>query len=142
MRAAPGGEKPRSEINVTPLVDVCLVLLIIFMVVAPMLDRHAEVKVPEARNPARLEDGPARIVLAMHSDGTTWYRQSWLPPREMLGKLRELHEREGGKEIVLLADTRLSFADVRRTMRIVQEAGFSGVNLAAKRETKNPFAAP
>lgn len=123
---------PQSGINVTPLVDVCLVLLIIFMVVAPMLDRNAVVRLPEARAPQPLveERGP---VLAMRKDGTLWYGQSWLPPREMLAKLKEVRARRGTAPLVLYADAGLTFADVRRTLRLVEEAGFPGVSLAAKK---------
>lgn len=127
---------PKSEINVTPLVDVCLVLLIIFMVVTPMLNHRADINLPQTAKPGALPKPEAQIVLAMKwPDRTTWYGESWLPPKELLNRLRELHARATDKEVVLVADARLSYYDVKGLMRLIREAGFGGVNLVAARET-------
>lgn len=130
----PPREGPRSDINVTPLVDVCLVLLIIFMVVAPMLGRE-EIRLPRAAHPAKRDDA-GKILLTLRKDGSAWCRGAPIPVEELTAALRTLRERGVGEELVLLADERLAFADVRRTMRLVHAAGFSGVNLAAKREDR------
>jgi biopolymer transport protein ExbD len=129
-------DRPQSAINVTPLVDVCLVLLIIFMVVTPMLGDKGAVRLPEGQNPAARPEERKRIVVAMQRDGTLWYEQRWLPPGDLLARLREDRERSGAKELVLYADGGLSFAEVRGAMKLVQEAGFSGVSLAAKKAVR------
>lgn len=127
--------EPRGEINVTPLVDVCLVLLIIFMVVTPMLNHRADIDVPSVARPGALPEPEKQVVLAMKwPDRTTWYEESWLPAKEMLGRLRELRARSSGKEVVLVADARLPYGDVKRVMTIVREAGFGGMSLVARKE--------
>jgi biopolymer transport protein ExbD len=126
-------DRPQSAINVTPLVDVCLVLLIIFMVVTPMLDKNGAVRLPEGANPAPRPDERGKTVVAVQKDGSIWYGGKWLPPADLLARLREDRERSGAKELVLYADAGLTFAEVRGAMRLVQEAGYPGVSLAAKK---------
>jgi biopolymer transport protein ExbD len=129
-------ERPRGDINVTPLVDVCLVLLIIFMVVTPMLDPHADVALPKTAAPEKLPREPERLTVAVKEDGTTWLENRWLPSAELSARLAEIHARSAGKEIVVVADRELSFRDVRRVLGIVRAAGFPGVGLAASRATE------
>lgn len=126
-------EKPQAAINVTPLVDVCLVLLIIFLVVAPMIDRNAAVKLPEAAAPERLAEDQSRTVLAVHADGTLWLGPRWLPEREMRAALAELHARNAAAPLLVYGDRDLRFVDVRRALRLAHEAGFPGVALAARK---------
>lgn len=127
-------EGPRGDINVTPLVDVCLVLLVIFMVVTPMLDHRADVELPRTESPEKLPDPSQRITLAIKRDGTTWYQEKWLPPKELGSRLAQLRKDETGKEVVVVADAHLDFAEVRGLMRLLHEAGFSGARLAASRK--------
>ncbi|MEP6993621.1 MAG: biopolymer transporter ExbD [Acidobacteriota bacterium] len=124
----------RAEINVTPLVDVCLVLLIIFMVVTPILETRG-VQVPEAPSPEQWPAEPSRskVMLAYG-----------VPPRISLdndpGPLSEaafaeilnaLHAQNPRREIVLRADRRLPYGAVKRVLRTVQDAGFPTIGLAA-----------
>jgi biopolymer transport protein TolR len=126
-------EAPRSEINVTPLVDVCLVLLIIFMVVTPMLDHH----LPETPEPATLPKQEDRIQLEMREDLSVWLEKSSLTAPALFVRLRDLRTNSHpSKQVVLVADSRLSYRDVRGVMELVRNAGFSGLCLAATKETK------
>ena len=137
MRSDQPVERPQAAINVTPLVDVCLVLLIIFLVVTPLMDHHAVVQLPEANRPGRIEAAPEKVVLSVsYPDKAMWYRESWLPEREMLDALRELHARAESKKLVVIADKRLSYGDVRGLLRLVRRAGFEGAEIAARREER------
>lgn len=136
MKGSRAGAALRGEINVTPLVDVCLVLLILFLVVTPMLRRHADVSLPKVADPARIPKLEEKITLAVkYPDAATWYENSWLPAAELFEKLKELRGRQADAEILVLADERLSYRDVREAMRVVREAGFRGVELGAARES-------
>ena len=125
----------RAEINVTPLVDVCLVLLIIFMVVTPLIDQGI-VKLPEAPSPERWPAEPARskVMLAYGE-----------PPRISLDNdpgplsqaafaeiMNALHAQNPRREIVLRADRRLPYGEVKRVLRTVQDAGFRTIGLSAE----------
>jgi biopolymer transport protein ExbD len=81
-------EEVKSEINVTPLVDVCLVLLIIFMVVTPMLQQGVDVLLPEGahaeKKPGKQED----LIISVKSDGSVFVGQNWIPDKNLATYLR------------------------------------------------------
>ena len=74
----------KSEINVTPLVDVCLVLLIIFMVVTPMLQAGVDVALPETLDPPKMPEGGKQLNIAIKSDGQVYVGQQWVPTESLL----------------------------------------------------------
>ena len=122
-------ERPRSEINVTPLVDVCLVLLIIFMVVTPMIvDR---VQLPQTAKPdARKRDRQNQVELfAGFPQGTLWLENKQVEDTLLLTELTALKTRTPSKELVLLADSRLQVQDVWKAMRLANKAGFRSIGL-------------
>jgi biopolymer transport protein TolR len=117
-------ERPRCEINVTPLVDVCLVLLIIFMVVTPMIVERVELPRtarPDERKPKRSEQ--VRLVVG-YPRGELWLEDDMLEESLLVERLREIKERAPAKQVVLLADSRLEAGDVKRAMRASDRAGF------------------
>ena len=136
-RSEKPSERPSADINVTPLVDVCLVLLIIFLVVTPLLNHHATVQLPSGTKPAAIVAPEQKVLLSVSwPDRAMWYRESWLREREMLDKLKDLHARSDAKRLVVIADRRLAYGDVRSLLRLVESAGFPGAELAATRETR------
>ena len=139
MSAGGGKGKVKSEINVTPLVDVVLVLLIIFMVVTPMLQKGRAVQLPEARNPDALPEDESEILVsvAFNGDGekpTVWLdtKEVNLPDLEAL--LVETYQRNPGKRVVLKGDKRLPYGDVKDVMMIVNRSGFTGLGIIAERK--------
>ena len=119
----------QSEINVTPLVDVVLVLLIIFMVVTPMLEPGPPVKLPTTDHPPEKPDEGARLLIAVEQDGAIWIEKEELT-REQFGQaLRQAAERDGDREVVIRGDARLPFGEVKRVMVAVKNAGFTRVGL-------------
>jgi biopolymer transport protein TolR len=120
------GRQTLTEINVTPLVDVMLVLLIIFMVTAPLIQQGVEVKLPDA--PADpVPDKEQKLVLSVREDRTIWLgagdqaAQILLP--ELEEKLRANRRISREHELYLMADTRLPYGYVVEVMAAVQRAG-------------------
>src|SRR6476469_7689327 len=125
-----------SDINVTPLVDVCLVLLIIFMVVTPMLQKGVDVNLPETVDPAKMPETAKQITVSVKMDSSVFIEENWVPDQELPARLKEIYGNNPDRQIVVKGDRRLKYKDVRRVMRIINEAGFSRVGLmATKRES-------
>ena len=126
----------RGDINVTPLVDVCLVLLIIFMVVTPMLQKGVDVNLPETTDPAKMPETAKQITVSVKMDNSVFIEENWVPDAELPARLKELYETNSDRQVVVKGDRRLKYKDVRRVMRLINEAGFSRVGLVAtKRES-------
>lgn len=116
-------EKPRCDINVTPLVDVCLVMLIIFMVVTPMIVERVQLPRtarPDERKPKRSEQ--IRLVVG-YPRGELWLEDEMVEESLLVQRLKEIKERSPTKELVLLADSRLQITDVKRAIRLSDKAG-------------------
>jgi len=131
------GFEVNSTINVTPLVDVCLVLLIIFMVVTPMLQKGVPVELPITTNPDKKPDNENQMIISIKNDATIYIEQNWVPKNEFVGQLKEMHDRSPSKEILIKADGRLRYKDVKRLMDMINEAGFENVGLVTEKVKEN-----
>lgn len=126
-----GGGGAMSDINVTPLVDVCLVLLIIFMVVTPMLQTGVPVLLPETNNPEKYPESAKQQQVTVTDDGRIFLaKDDWVPNTQDLqtrvaGIIRETPD----KEWVVKADKRLRYRQVRDVMKALNEAGVTTVGL-------------
>jgi biopolymer transport protein ExbD len=136
MGMSPSGQSTdvKSDINVTPLVDVCLVLLIIFMVVTPMLQKGVDVQLPETAKPEKMPEGAKQITVAIKLDGSVYLGKDAVTKGERARTFKELFQNSPEKDIVIKADKRLKYREVRDVMRVINEAGFSGVGLVADRK--------
>jgi biopolymer transport protein ExbD len=122
--------RPQPVMNVTPLVDVVLVLLIIFMVVIPMMEKSAHVDLPSIFNVDAEPKGKTDpFTLSLTSDGSMFFESDRLDESNFLPRLREANEREPQRRLVLRADRTARYADVRRMFKTCQEVGFPGVAL-------------
>jgi biopolymer transport protein TolR len=124
----------RSEINVTPLVDVCLVLLIIFMVVTPMLQQGVDVALPQTVLPERMPEGGKQLDVAIKQDGTVYVGAQYVPKDNLLPTLRDLYNQSPDKDVVIKADERLKYKDVREVMQLVNRAGFTGAGIETQKK--------
>ncbi len=124
------GNRPQPIMNVTPLVDVVLVLLIIFMVVVPLMEKNAKVDLPGIFNvdPER-KGGLDPYTLSLTRDGATYFEQERLGPDDFEAKLRAANERDKKKRLILRADREANYGDVRRLLSMVQSIGFPGISL-------------
>ena len=138
MAMAVGGKKggPMADINVTPMADIMIVLLIIFMVITPMLQKGVDVKLPQAGNTKERKDEPKSIVVAVKKDTTTYLGSQKLDDQNQLQPL--VKERlqdlpEGSRMIYLKADDALPYSEVMKVMDLCREAGVEEVALIAER---------
>ena len=134
MESFGGRQDVKSEINVTPLVDVCLVLLIIFMVVTPMLQKGRPVLLPQTDNPGKKPESQNEVLVSVQADKTIFIDTKWFPDKEFLVKMKELGERASSKDLLIKADSRLSYGDVRNVMKMVKEGGFEKVALITEKK--------
>ena len=124
--------RAKPVMNVTPLVDVVLVLLIIFMVVVPMMDGGATIDLPGLINideEAKSKADP--FTLAITADGEYYFEQDKLEPHEFEEKLRAANIKEPARRLILRGDISARYADVRKMFRICQKIGFPGISLRA-----------
>jgi len=120
----------RSEINVTPLVDVVLVLLIIFMVVTPMMVNH-DVKLPETNNPGKQPPENQKLIYLTES-GDLFFEETPMIAENLVTRLQKLRSESPDTQILLRADRRLSYAKVSDTLDLISTGGFSHVGLIAQ----------
>jgi len=122
--------RPAPVMNVTPLVDVVLVLLIIFMVVIPAMEKSAQVDLPSIFNvdpEAKSKTDP--FTLSLTTDGSMYLEQELLTPDNFASRLAEANEREPSRRLVLRADRKAPYGEVRKLFKICQDVGFPGVSL-------------
>ena len=126
----------KSDINVTPLVDVCLVMLIIFMVVTPLLRAGADVNLPQTNLPPKMPEGAKQKTISMTARAEVVIDGVWIPDQNLASYFKDLHTQSPEKTLVIKGDKALKYKDVRKIMEIVNDAGFGGVGLVTdKRES-------
>ncbi|MBW2242818.1 MAG: protein TolR [Deltaproteobacteria bacterium] len=122
-----------SEINVTPFVDVMLVLLIIFMVTAPMLQQGLDVDLPETTTqPLRMKDEP--LILGVTKQGAYYLASVEIPFEELEEKLTAIFEATPDKQIFLRADKEVPYGLVVKAMAVAREAGARSLGIVTEPE--------
>ncbi len=120
--------RPMADINVTPLVDVMLVLLIIFMITAPMMTQGLEVNLPETTGKAlRQDDKP--IVITIKSDGMIGINKIKGDRAILRQELLKLFKQDAGKTILLKADKKVAYGEVVAVMADIKDAGFDNLGM-------------
>ena len=128
-------KKVTSNINVTPMVDVMLVLLIIFMVITPMLQNKVAVDMAKVDNPTAMPDADKEdaIVVAITRDGGVFLGQDKVAPSELGVKVRDKLADKPGKTIFVRADARAQFRAVEDAIDAVRTAGVDEVGLLTQK---------
>jgi len=123
--------QPMAEINVTPLVDVMLVLLVIFIITAPLLTYALKVDLPEVRStPASPSGEPVR--LSIDSAGTIYLNTQAIEVDALRARLNELASRKPAPEVHLRADKAARFERVALVMSVAQEAGLTRIGFVTE----------
>ena len=130
MAFGAGGGSPdevKGDINVTPLVDVCLVLLIIFMVVTPMLQQGVDVLLPNGPHAEKKPGDKNDLTISIKQDGSVFVADKWIPDKNLATFLRAEYQSDPSRTVMLKADKRINFGKVRMVMRAANEAEFTRV---------------
>jgi biopolymer transport protein TolR len=135
-----GGNKGGAiaDINVTPMADIMIVLLIIFMVITPMLQKGVDVKLPTAGNTKERKDEQKTITVAIKKDTTTYLGGTPMTNvAELVPQVKERLEDlpEGQKIVYLKADQELAYSEVMKVMDLLREAGVEEIALIAEQRT-------
>jgi biopolymer transport protein TolR len=131
-----GANKQKSEPNVVPLCDILLVLLIIFMVITPVMQKGIDIKLPEVQPPGGPGEQPADvrgIVLTLESDRTVKLNQDTVDINLLEGTLRDLYQTRTDKTIFIRADETLNYQDVLHVIDIAKGAGIEVLGVIPER---------
>jgi biopolymer transport protein ExbD/biopolymer transport protein TolR len=126
------GSKVNSDINVTPMVDVMLVLLIIFMVVTPMLQKGVSVDLAKVNNPEQMPDADKEdaLIVAVMRTGDVFFGNDKLPSLEVLtGKIKDRLANKSDKRVYIRADARAKFGRVVEVVDDIRAAGVDQLGL-------------
>ncbi|MDB4966953.1 MAG: Biopolymer transport protein ExbD/TolR [Myxococcales bacterium] len=123
----PGSTK--NEINVTPLVDVVLVLLIIFMVVTPMLHRGVHIELPVTEHHDKKQDTGEQLVVTIRADGT-FIETDKIPDEALIERVKK--ELKTSRPVHVRADKSLPYGDVRKVLEKIHEAGAQNVAMGTE----------
>jgi biopolymer transport protein TolR len=125
----PGSTK--NEINVTPLVDVVLVLLIIFMVVTPMLHRGVHIELPMTSHHDKKQDTGEQLVVSIRADGT-FIETDKIPDEQLVERVKK--ELKTSRPVHVRADKGLHYGDVRKVLEKIHEAGAQNVAMGTEEQ--------
>jgi biopolymer transport protein TolR len=123
-----------SEINITPMVDVMLVLLIIFMVAAPMLTVGVPVELPKTAAGALPTEQEEPLTITLTADGRVAIQQTEVSDSEMIPKLTAIAAERTSKKVFLRADGAISYARVAQVMGALNAGGFNEIGLVTDAE--------
>ena len=133
------GSQPMSEINMTPLIDVMLVLLVIFIITAPLLTSSLRLDLPKAEG-AGASDAPAFIALAIDAQGQLYLGDQPLPAgqerQQLLQRAREAVQRDPATEVQLRADSRVPYGRVAELIGWLQEGGLTRIGFVTEAPAK------
>lgn len=134
-----GAYRPVAEINITPMVDVMLVLLIIFMVAAPLMVSGVPIQLPKT-SAAKVGQTKQPMVVTLTADGRLQIRNEFVTREQLVPRLQALKAAEGDGVVYVRGDTKLPYGDVMLILGEVGQAGFSRVSLLSTRLQGAPAA--
>ena len=122
----------KNEINVTPLVDVVLVLLIIFMVVTPMLHRGVHVALPETKNHEKKQDTGEQLVVTIRGDGAIFIETDRVPEDQLTERVKK--ELKKSRPVHVRADRKCQYKMVREALEKIHDAGAQNVGMGTEEQ--------
>ena len=125
------GAMPMSEINMTPLIDVMLVLLVIFIITAPLMASSLRLDLPKTEG-AAASDAPAFLALAVDAEGQLFLGEQPAQPAQVLQRAMEAAQRDPATEVQLRADSRVPYGRVAELIGLLQSAGLSRIGFVTE----------
>ncbi len=122
--------QPMSEINITPFVDVMLVLLIVFMVTAPMMSMGVPVDLPKVKTaPIKANKHNEPLIISIKKDGGIYMQKTRIKRKELLDRLRKLSKKNADLRVFLRADKKLKYGTIMDVMGVIHRGGYKKVSL-------------
>ena len=128
---------PMSEINVTPLVDVMLVLLIIFMVTAPLMYSGIKLDLPKTKKVSTFNLNKKQVIISVDKEGKTYLEKKEIPSLILISRLQQELKQLKTETIYIQADTKLEYGVLAKLMANLKSNGLSQIALVTEVETKN-----
>ncbi|RZL00400.1 MAG: biopolymer transporter ExbD [Rubrivivax sp.] len=120
------GAQPMSEINMTPLIDVMLVLLVIFMLTAPLMTSSLKLNLPKA-DAKQADTTPHSLMISLSADGQTYLNDSIVTPPGLTAQAKEAARQSPDTEVQLRADEAVSYGRVAELIGLLQQAGLTRI---------------
>lgn len=133
--------QPTAEINITPMVDVMLVLLIIFMVAAPLMVTGVSVDLPKT-SAAKLGQSKKPLVVTLTPTGQLQIRNDFIARENLVSKLNEIKSLEGDSVVYIRADKKSSYGDIMQLLGEVGKSGFARISLLSQPLTNGQMSEP
>jgi biopolymer transport protein TolR len=125
------GASPMSEINMTPLIDVMLVLLVIFIITAPLMTSSLKLDLPKAEG-GSASNAPAFLALAIDAEGRLFLGDEAAQQAQLVQRAREAVQRDPATEVQLRADSRVPYGRVAEVIGWLQEAGLTRIGFVTE----------
>lgn len=129
-----GGNQPLSEINITPFVDVVLVLLIIFMVTAPLMQQGVEVQLPKTNSKSNVAMKQDDVVLSIDGSKNIFIGKTKVSRKDLTDKLQAIFKNKKNKDLYLEADKSINYGFVVDVMATAKNAGIEKVGLITEQD--------
>ena len=144
MALAKKSASVNSDINVTPMVDVMLVLLIIFMVITPMLQKNVSVDLAQTDNPSQMPDADKEdaTLVAVMRDGTIFFGTEKVTSDQLTAKVKDRLSNKTDKRVFVKADARAKYGAVVDVVDNVRSAGVDQLGLLTEQKKQGSFAPP
>jgi biopolymer transport protein TolR len=126
--------RPMAEINVTPFVDVMLVMLIIFMVTAPLIQQGIDIQLPKTQS-AGLTPDEEPLIVTVKRDGAVFVQNAEVPIADLEVKLQQIFTSRGDREVFLRADGQAAYGVVAKTLAALRRAGAERIGMVTEPET-------
>src|SRR5215813_12248407 len=123
-----GSWRPMAEINVTPMVDVMLVLLVIFMITAPLLTAGIPVNLPQTKADA-LSEPTEPLVITVNAEGKVYMQETEVPIESLVARLQAITQNKPDTKIYVRGDKAINYGRVMEVMGLIKSAGFTQVAL-------------
>ena len=131
----PGASQPMSEINMTPLIDVMLVLLVIFIITAPLMSSSLRLDLPKTTG-ATPTDAPVFVTVAVDAQGALFWGDEPVTPQQLQAKVRDSARRNPATEVQLRADQAVPFGRIAELIGLVQAGGLNRVGFVTEGVTR------